>query len=347
MEGAQPGRQDSFSLEPRLAGLLAQAERRLGQLEMLARLWPSWPELVGGPLLARAAALEADFQGRPVELAELLFLGPQPRPTRPDKALRGAVGVLLAWTRLNRLPLDEPLTPSLVSEILSGLTAPWLARGTRRQAEWSPGDAPVPGAAAWSLAPGWVRAGLPALMAAGLACAAWEREGPEHPQRGAAGRVLLMGLAPRLGLPVAACAGLGQGLQEAAAALPGGLEAVLAEVRAGGAWKPWLGVFLSAMAKAAQDTLDKAVAIHTLTQEHHALVKTWARAPRHPVRFLNLLLERPVLELPEVAARLEVTQRTAGLLAAKLKELGLLSEITGQRRGRRFAYRELVEILSA
>ncbi len=72
---------------------------------------------------------------------------------------------------------------------------------------------------------------------------------------------------------------------------------------------------------------------------------TWVRAPANPLRLLDLLVGRPVLDLPLVAARLAVTQRTAGLLADKLLEHGLLAEITGQLRGRRFAYRGLLRLL--
>jgi hypothetical protein len=322
----------------------------VGQLELLEGVWEDWPQFAAGPLRVRAAYLEAALAERPVDLEQLLALGPQPRPTRPDKPLRAAVGVMLAQGRLAELPIEEPLTPTLVSEILRDLAAPWLARGgagARRGAGWATGDAPVTGSAVWSLAPGWTRTGLPALMAAGLACAAWEREGPRHALRGPAGRVLLMGLAPRLGLPAQALAGLGQGLKEASAGLPGGLEAVMADVRAGGAWRPWLRIFLAGVGLAAGRTVETALAARKLSQEHRALVKAWARAPRQPSRFLELLLRQPVVELPEVAAQLEVTQRTAGLLAAKLKELGLLTEITGQRRGRRFAYHDMLSILEA
>ena len=40
-----------------------------------------------------------------------------------------------------------------------------------------------------------------------------------------------------------------------------------------------------------------------------------------------------------------MTQRTAGLLVAKLADQGLLREITGQRRGRRWAYQPLLRLL--
>jgi predicted transcriptional regulator len=57
------------------------------------------------------------------------------------------------------------------------------------------------------------------------------------------------------------------------------------------------------------------------------------------------LLALPVIDLPTIAEKLEVTQRTAGLLVDKLADQALLAEITGQKRGRRFAYAPLMQLL--
>jgi Fic family protein len=154
-----------------------------------------------------------------------------------------------------------------------------------------------------------------------------------------------MGAAPRLGIPAHGLAGLGLSLKEAAGDQPGGLEAVLAEVRRGGSWRRWLGVFLLGVEISAAQTAEVSVAALDLVREHMALIGAWVRAPRHPLRLLELMVSRPVVELPEVAEVLEVTQRTAGLLATKLKELGLVAEVTGQRRGRRFAYNSITDVL--
>jgi hypothetical protein len=106
-----------------------------------------------------------------------------------------------------------------------------------------------------------------------------------------------------------------------------------------------MGVFLTAVEKGAGRVRDISLQAQELEASHQELVDTWVRAPRHPRRLLALLVRRPVLDVPTVADQLEVTQRTAGLLLKKLKDLGLIKEITGQSRGRRFAYIPLMEIL--
>ena len=96
----------------------------------------------------------------------------------------------------------------------------------------------------------------------------------------------------------------------------------MAEVRAHGAWRPWLAVFLKAAELSAAQAADLALAVHMLQEENQGLVRTWVRAPRHPQRLLNLLVGHCVIDLPTVAKELDVTQRTAGLLASKLEEMG-------------------------
>jgi hypothetical protein len=320
---------------------LALAERRLGELAGLAGLWEPWPGFARGPLTAWAALGEVGLLGLELDAAELLALGPVPEPSRPTRPLRWAVGLTLARRRLEAQP-EAPLTPLALSELYQELDAPGLARGAEPA---PPPRRPIPGAAAWTLAPRWLEDGLPPLWAAGLALAAWEREGPDEPRRGVAGRVFLWGLGPRLGLPDHALCRLGPALAAAAARLPGGLGGLMAGVRKEGAWRRLLLAFLAAVEASARAAAGLARQARELNLAHHELLDTWVHAPKNPKRLLDLLLARPVVDLPEISQRLEVTQRTAGLLAEKLCDQALLTEITGQQRGRRFAYQPLLQLI--
>jgi hypothetical protein len=340
MEGT--ARPDSLVLEAPAARLLALAERRIGELEAIQRLWQPWPQFAAHALTAWSALGEVELIEKSLDLAELIALGPQPQPSRPVKPLRLCVGIMLTRSRLEAEPGEHPLVPSLVTELFQNLDAPGLARGAGPP---PPLAAPVPGAAAWTLAPRWLKAGLPPLWAAGLALAAWEREGPEDKSRSRAGRVFLCGLAPRLGLPAHAFDRLGPGMQQAAGKLPGGLKGLMKEVREAGAWRKLFMVFLAGVEASARGVCGLAMAARELNRAHHELVETWVRAPQNPKRLLDLLLAMPVIDLPAISENLDVTQRTAGLLVDKLSDQGLLAEITGQKRGRRFAYAPLMQLL--
>jgi hypothetical protein len=182
------------------------------------------------------------------------------------------------------------------------------------------------------------------LLARGRTCAAWLRDAPDHPHREPLAWVLSYGLALRLGLPAAGFLGLGPAV-DGAAGDEGGLKRIYKEMRATGSWRPWLGVFSRAVELCAGQVLETCLAARRLAEDHAEVINTWVRAPRLPLRLLELFLARPVLDLPTIAAELEITQRSAGLLCAKLKEQGLISEVTGQKRGKRYAYQAVVEML--
>jgi hypothetical protein len=331
-----------FNLDAGTGATLAKTSEFLGQLNLMSRLWPLWDSLVSGPWTAVAAWAETDLVGHEVDFADLLAEGPEPSPSRPGLGMRWAVGITLCLGRLAEAPLDQPLTPSLVGDIFWSLNAPHLSRHTgyalSRAGQDPPNSAPV-----WTQAKRWREAGLAPLFVAGLALASWEREGPDHPHRSPAGRILLSGLAARMGLPDAAFRTLGLGLQRA---LGTELEKTLGDLRRKGNWRVWLGSFLAGLQASSSLALEAGLQIRAIHEDHRDLIKTWVRAPRHPLRLLELLVARPIIDIPTVATQLEVTQRTAGLLVNKLKDLGLLTEITGQKRGRRYAYLGLLDALN-
>lgn len=346
-ESRQDPQESALCFSQSQARRLAGASRRMGRVEALGKTWSAWQGFSGLPLRSLAALCEVELRGHDLDLARLLALGPRPSVSRPDLPLRWGVGVSLALTRLESWALKQPLTPSLVTFIHETVDAPQLSRGMRADLSnlrEQTAD-PVPGAAPWSLAPGWVKQGMPPLWAAGRALAQWEASGPDDERRSITGRVLLHALAPRLGITSAALVFLAPSLMRAAQAGAGGWRSLVRELRRGGEYDEFIDIFLAALAISATRVVSLAGAVSALHNDHREVVKNWVRAPRHPLRLMDLALSAPVLDLPGVARDLEVTQRTAGLLVEKLAKQDILKEITGQRRGRRFAYAPLMEYL--
>ncbi len=328
-------------MEPRLVSQLASAQLGLGQLMMLKRVWLPWLEFAYWPLTARWAAQEVASLGHAVDFSALLALGPLPHPSRPSRGLRLACGLVLTKRKLEAGSLETQLLPSLVAEVFYTVDAPQLARG---------GSAPdieleLPGSGVWSLAPRLLQTGLPPLAVAGITLASWYQQGLNHANLEPSGWVLLSGLAARLGLIPQVVEGLGAILRQLDAERGGEVTAALSRLKKSGAWREWLGYFLEAVTINASQLAELALKANIMLNDHRELVATWVRAPRHPAKLLDLLLRRPVLEVPDIAAELEVTQRTAGQLVGKLKELAILGEVTGQKRGRRFAYLPLIQLL--
>ena len=73
-----------------------------------------------------------------------------------------------------------------------------------------------------------------------------------------------------------------------------------------------------------------------MRERHRALAIEHASG--NGLKLLSDLFRRPLVNVGSVAELLDVTFPTANRLVAKFHELGLLTEVTGQRRSRVFRY---------
>lgn len=111
----------------------------------------------------------------------------------------------------------------------------------------------------------------------------------------------------------------------------------LMAVRQDGNWEGWVRFFLRGVAETAEEATDTARAIMSLREDHHDLLRTRGLGVNE-LRLLELLYQRPLVNVALVASRLEVTRPTAGRLLDQLLSIGILDEITGRRRNRMFRY---------
>lgn len=116
--------------------------------------------------------------------------------------------------------------------------------------------------------------------------------------------------------------------------------------RDSGDWEGWLDFFLRGVEETSIQAAETARAILALKGEHEQLLERELgyRAGRGR-RVLDHLFRHPVTSVGEVASALSVTFPPANELVGKLVELGLLRELTGQRRNRYFRYDAYVDVL--
>jgi Fic family protein len=110
----------------------------------------------------------------------------------------------------------------------------------------------------------------------------------------------------------------------------------LMAVRQRGDWEGWLAFFLRGVADTADEATDTAERIFELRERHRTLVVDEVGA--NGLRVLSALFQRPLVNVNYIGRALDVSFPTANRLVAKIEELGLLREVTGQRRGRLFRY---------
>lgn len=119
----------------------------------------------------------------------------------------------------------------------------------------------------------------------------------------------------------------------------------LTAIRRGGDWEGWLRLFLRGVGETAEEATTTARAILLLREQHQALLRQH-QSSRYSGSLLDLLFERPHVNVNLIQDQLGVTYRTAAKLVDRFVELGLLEEITGGQRNRRFRYSPYLALFS-
>lgn len=111
----------------------------------------------------------------------------------------------------------------------------------------------------------------------------------------------------------------------------------LMAIRLDGDWEGWLRFFLRGVAETSDNAARTASAILQLRERHRSLLQN-RPSGMNSLKLLDLLFERPIVNVNLVSESLDVSFPTANKLIEQFSELGLLDEFTGAKRYRRFRY---------
>jgi len=116
-------------------------------------------------------------------------------------------------------------------------------------------------------------------------------------------------------------------------------------VRTDGDWEGWLGFFLDGVAEVAQQAVDTAQRLMRLLEQDRARIATLgARAGTVGLVF-EQFARRVLFSVAQLRPVVPLSAPTIRSAIHALGELGIVQELTGQRRNRVFAYRNYLEIL--
>jgi Fic family protein len=119
----------------------------------------------------------------------------------------------------------------------------------------------------------------------------------------------------------------------------------LQAVRDHGAWEGWLAFFLSGVFEVSKQATETARRVQSLREEHRsAITEHFGRAAGNGHRVLEHLYEHPIVSVNEVQALIGTTFSAANALVAKFVSSGILREVTGQVRNRKFMYRSYIDL---
>jgi Fic family protein len=120
---------------------------------------------------------------------------------------------------------------------------------------------------------------------------------------------------------------------------------LLQEVRLTGAWEEWCSFFLEGVIETANNATDTARRILRMFEAHRLEIETLSR-PATILRLHQWMQHHPLASIPHAAEGLNIAYATAATALNTLEKMGMVREITGQKRDRLFSYKPYMDILS-
>ena len=122
-------------------------------------------------------------------------------------------------------------------------------------------------------------------------------------------------------------------------------ERLLAVSQRGG-WENWLLFFLKGVSSQSLDAIGRIERLGKLRSVYRERLHT-ERASLRLLQTLDVLFQRPILNIRQLETALEVPYRTAQRYVERLVEIDILREVTGQARNRIYRADEILKVLES
>ena len=347
-------------LDAELQDLLERANRGLGRLDGVARLFPD-PQMFLYMYVRKEALLSSQIEGTQSSFSDLLLYETDEAPGVPLDDVEEVSHYVAAMTHaLKRIHGGFPLSLRLIREthgiLLSGGRGRNKAPGAfRRTQNWiggsRPGNAsfvPPPHERVMELMGQLERflhddpVKTPLLIKAALTHVQFETIHPFLDGNGRTGRLLI---------PLLLCAE--KALTEPLLYLSlyfkthrAAYYSLLQRVRTEGAWEAWLHFFLDGVAQTTEQATRTAQRILALFEANRKRVDKLGRAAASALHLHTVFQEKVILSIAGAARRTRLSQPAATKAILNLERLGIVRETTGGRRNRLFVYDAYLKLLA-
>ena len=118
-------------------------------------------------------------------------------------------------------------------------------------------------------------------------------------------------------------------------------------IRNDGDWEGWLKFFVRGVDAVSREATETARTILKLREEHRQTIATKLGGSANGLQLLDVLFEQPMVTIRTVEQRLSCVYVPASKLIDQFVRLGLLKEITGFQRNRRFRYEPYLSLFES
>lgn len=344
---------------PDMQTLLSQADRALGRLDGSIQTLPH-PDLFVFMYVRKEAVLSSQIEGTQSSLQDVLaaeakILAPD-RPRDVDEVVNYIRAMNHGLERLNELPVSVRLIREIHAELLREVRGQHLTPGEIRTSQnWiGPGGCllseatfvpPPPHEVARLLGEleSFLHSDppLPMLIRIGLAHAQFESIHPFLDGNGRVGRLLIAFLLCEREILLKPVLYLSHYFKQHRQEYYDQLQSV----RDRGTWEEWLTFFLRGVVEVSKQATETARRILLLRETHRSTITDqFGRAAGNGHRVMEHLYEHPIVSVNEVRERTGTTYSAANELVRKFVTSGILHEITGQARNRKFMYQSYIDL---
>ena len=120
----------------------------------------------------------------------------------------------------------------------------------------------------------------------------------------------------------------------------------LSIIRTEGDWESWMSFFLEGVAVAAAEAERSIIAVASLVAADRRRLLESPKAGPASYRLFELLPMMPRFTVEHVRQKLETSFPTANAAVKVLEDLGIATEMTGQKKNRSYSYQAYIELLS-
>lgn len=353
--------QPPLKLTGEIATLLSTADRALGRLDGSVLTLPN-PDLFVFMYVRKEAVLSSQIEGTQSSLQDLLSAEAQlfdlGLPRDVDEVLNYVRAMNHGLARLAELPVSVRLIREIHAQLMEGVRGSRLQPGELRTSQNWIGPAGCTLATATFVPPPHHEVAqalsglerflhdpdtLPPLIKIALAHVQFETIHPFLDGNGRVGRLLITFLLTECGVLHKPVLYLSHYFKQHRQAYYEHLQAV----REHGDWESWLAFFLRGVIDVAGEAAGTARRILQLREQHRATITGHlGRAAGNGHRVLESLFDRPIVSVANVQQLTGTTFAAANTLVSRLVQHGVLQEMTGYARNRRFRYAPYIALFN-
>lgn len=346
-------------IDTRLADLLSKADRALGRLDGSAEILPN-PDLFVSMYVRKEAVLSSQIEGTQASLEDVLAYEAISERRRLSHSVAEVVNYVDAMNnslqRLNTLPFSNGILKEAHQVLLQRARGAQKSPGNFRQRQnWigAPGSdiftasfiPPPPAEVEKSMShlETYINndTTTPILIKCGLVHAQFETIHPFLDGNGRLGRLLVTLLLCQHKV-----------IQRPLLYLSAYFKLYrseyydkLQEVRDLGNWESWLEFFLRGIWLVSDEAFGTVREILFMREEHRQLILNKVSSPANGLLLLEYLFKSPLIDIGDVTKLLNVTYPAANNLVIDFVLHGLLREMTGKQRYRKFLYEPYLALL--